>query len=183
LNDPEGKVDKAINDFNIAVKLQPELADAYFNRGNAYLLTGDLDKAVEDYDKSIKLSPDDAQSYCHRGLARLHLKEWDKAKVDLTAAKTKGVDIIAAFHNLYRDVATFERRNSIKLPKDIVAMLRQYPVNSFTTTQRVLTAEGKTQESFAVLELLEKFRNTGKPLSISTGSPHGVSRRGATKHL
>lgn len=31
----EGKVDKAINDFNIAVKLQPELAVAYNNRGNA----------------------------------------------------------------------------------------------------------------------------------------------------
>ena len=50
----EGKVDKAINDFNIAVKLQPELADAYCNRGNAYLLKGEIDKAIEDYSRSIK---------------------------------------------------------------------------------------------------------------------------------
>ena len=155
---------KAINDFTTAINLDPYHAGAYFNRGNAYLLRGDFDKGVEDYDMSIKLSPDDAQSYCHRGLARLHLKEWDKAKVDLTAARDKGVDIVAVFHNLYRDVATFERRNSVKLPKDIVAMLSQYPVNSFTTTQRVMTAEGETQESYAVLELLEKFRNAGKPL-------------------
>ena len=126
---------------------------------------------------SIKLSPGDAQSYCHRGFARLHLKEWDKVKADLTAAKDKGVDIVSAFHNLYRDVATFERRNSVKLPKDIVAMLRQYPVNSFTTTQRILTAEGETRESYAVLELLEKFRNTGKPLSEYL---RGQSSRGIT---
>ena len=168
---------KAINDFTIAINLDPDHAGAYFNRGNTYLLKGDFDKAVEDYDASLKLSSDDAQSYCHSGFARLHLKKWDKAKTDLTVAKNKGVDIVAAFHNLYRDVATFERRNSVKLPKDIVAMLRQYPVNSFTTTQRVLTAEGKTQESYAVLELLEKFRNTGKPLSEYL---HGQSSRGIT---
>ena len=168
---------KAINDFTTAIDLDPNHAGAYFNRGNAYLLKGDLEKAIENYDTSIKLDPDDAQSYCHRGLARLHLKEWDKTKTDLTAAKDKGVDIVAAFHNLYRDVATFERRNSVKLPQDIVAMLRQYPVNSFLTTQRVLTSEGKYQESFAVLELLEKFRNAGKPLSEYL---NGRSSRGIT---
>ena len=83
----ETGLNKAITDFATAINLDPYHAGAYFNRGNAYLLTGDFDKAVEDYDMSIELSPDDAQSYCHRGLAWLHLKEWDKAKVDLTAAK------------------------------------------------------------------------------------------------
>ncbi len=170
-------LNEAIDSFTEAIDLDPDHAGAYFNRGNAYLLKGELEEAIENYEKSIKLSPDDAQSCCHRGLARLHLKEWDKAKVDLTAAKDKGVDIVVAFHNLYRDIATFERRNSVKLPKDIVAMLRQYPVNSFTTTQRVLAADGETQESYAVLELLEKFRNTGKPLSEYL---HGQSSRGIT---
>ncbi len=156
---------KAVNDFTTAINLDPYHAGAYFNRGNTYLLKGDFETAIENYNTSIKLSPDDAQSYCHRGLAWLHLKEWDKAKVDLTAAKDKGVDVIAVFHNGYRNVAMFERRNGFKLPKDIVEMLTQYPVNSFTTTQKILTSEGKYQESFAVLELLEKFRNAGKPLS------------------
>ena len=168
---------KAINDFNTAIDLDPDHAGVYFNCGNAYFLKGDLEKAIENYDASLKLSPDDAQSYCHRGLARLRLKEWDKAKTDLMAAKKLGMDIIAAFHNLYRDVATFERRNSVKVPKDIVEMLQQYRVNSFTTTQRVLTADGETQESYAVLELLEKFRSAGKPLSEYL---NGQSSRGIT---
>ena len=64
-------------------------------------------------------------SYCHRGIAQLNLREWNKAKTDLTAAKDKGVDIIVAFHNLYRDIFTFERRNDVKVPKDIAAMLTQ----------------------------------------------------------
>ena len=207
----EGKVDKAIDDFNIAVKLQPKLAVAYNNRGNAYLLKGEIDKAIEDYSRSIKHAPKDAISYSNRSVAYLrkgkfdktiedanttialdeklsnayynraeawfHLKEWDKAKVDLTTAKKLGMDIVSTFHNAYRDVAMFERRNSVKLPQDIVAMLRQYPVNSFTTTQRVLTADGETQESYAVLELLEKFRRTGKPINEYL---HGKSSRGIT---
>ena len=193
------QVDKAIADFTTAINLDPYHAGAYFNRGNAYLLIGDFETAIENYDTSIKLSPDDAQSYCHRGLSQLHLKEWDKAKADLTIAKDKDVDIVAAFHNLYRDVATFERRNSVRLPQDIVAMLRQYPVNSFTTTQRlptsesyttmqtdddkstarqiILPAEVKSRESVAVLELLEKFRNAGKSLNEYL---HGQSSRGIT---
>lgn len=168
---------KAINDFAKAIDLDPDHAGAYFNRGNVYLLKGDFGTAIENYDTAIKLDSDDAQSYCHRGLTWLHLKEWDKVKSDLMEAKNRGIDIIAVFHNLYRDVAMFERRNGFKLPKDIVAMLTQYPVNSFTTTQKILTAEGETQESFAVLELLEKFRNAGKPLSEYL---HGQSSRGIT---
>ena len=43
-------------------------------------------------------------------------------------------------------------------------MLTQYPINPFTTTQKVVTHDGEIRESAAVLELLEKFRNAGKPL-------------------
>ena len=169
--------DRAIEDYSKAIGLNPKLFHPYYNRGNAYLQKRDFDRAIEDYSKAIELNPEFGPAYCNRGEAWLGLKEWNKAKADLTAAKDKGVDIVAAFHNSYRDVAMFERRNSVKLPKDIVAMLRQYPVNSFTTTQRVLTAEGETQESYAVLELLEKFRNAGKPLSEYL---RGQSSRGIT---
>ncbi len=173
----KGEFDLALKDYNKAIELNPELFHPYNNRGLAYLQKGNFDSAIEDYSKAIELNPELGLAYYNRGEAWLHLKEWDKAKVDLTAAKDKGVDIVAAFHNSYKDVATFERRNSVKLPKDIVTMLRQYPVNSFTTTQRVLTADGETQESYAVLELLEKFRNAGKPLSEYL---HGQSSRGIT---
>ena len=171
----KGNCDDAIADLNEVICLDSDDAVAYHRRGIVYLRKGNFDNAIVDLDKAIKMNPNDDLVYYSRGETWLHLKEWDKAKTDLTAAKDKGVDIVAAFHNLYRDVAVFERRNSVKLPKDIVAMLRQYPVNSFTTTQRVLTSEGKYQESFAVLELLEKFRNAGKPLNEYL---HGQSSRG-----
>ncbi|MYB00145.1 tetratricopeptide repeat protein [Candidatus Poribacteria bacterium] len=195
----KGELDVAVKDYSKAIELNPKLFHPYYNRGNAYLQKRDFDRAIEDYSKAIELNPELGPAYCNRGEAWLHQKEWDKAKVDLTAAKDKGVDIIAAFHNGYRNVAMFERRNSVKLPKDIVAMLTRDPVNSLLTTQRLLTGESystmqtgddksttrqtilpaeiKSRESFAVLELLEKFRRTGKPLSEYL---HGQSSRGIT---
>ena len=195
----KGELDIAIKDYSKAIELNPKLFHPYYNRGNAYLQKRDFDRAIEDYSKAIELNPELGPAYCNRGETWLHLKEWDKAKVDLTAAKDKEVDIIAAFHNGYRNVAMFERRNSVKLPKDIVAMLTRDPVNSLLTTQRLLTgesystmqtgddksitrqtilpAEVKSRESYAVLELLEKFRNTGKPLSEYL---NGQSSRGIT---
>jgi tetratricopeptide (TPR) repeat protein len=160
----KGELDVAIGDYNNAIELNPKLIHPYYNRGNAYLQKRYFDKAIKDYSKVIELDSELVQAYYNRGEAWLHLKEWDKARSDLTVAKNMGVDIVEAFHNTYRDISTFERRNDLKVPKDIVAMLKQYPVNRFTTTQKILTAEGKYQESAAVLELLEKFCNAGKPL-------------------
>ncbi len=195
----KGELDIAIKDYSKAIELNPKLLHPYYNRGNAYLQKRDFDRAIKDYSEAIELNPELGPAYCNRGETWLHLKEWDKAKVDLTAAKNKGVDIVAAFHNSYRDIATFERRNSVKLPQDLVTMLRQYPVNSFLTTQRPLTGDSystmqigsaksttrqailpveiKPNESGAVLELLEKFRNAGKPLNEYL---NGQSSRGIT---
>ena len=173
----KGNFDDAIADLNEVICLNPDDAVAYHRRGIVYLRKGDFDTAILDLNKAVKMNPNDDLVYYSRGETWLHLKEWDKAKTDLTTAKKKGLDITVAFHNSYRDVAMFERRNDVKVPKDIVAMLTQSSVNSFTTTQKILTAEGKYQESSAVVELLEKFRHAGKPLSEYL---HGHPSRGIT---
>ena len=130
--------DLAIKDYSKAIELNPELFHPHNNRGNAYRQKGDFDSAIEDYGKAIELNPELGLAYYNRSEAWLHLKEWGKAKDDLTAAKAKGVDIVAAFHNSYRDVATFERRNGIKLPKNIVAMLTRDPVNRLAHNPKTL---------------------------------------------
>ena len=173
----KGNSDNAIADLDEVIRLNPDDAVAYHRQGIVYLRKGNFDRAVINLNKAIKINSNDDLVYYSRGEVWLHLKEWNKAKTDLTAAKKLGMDIVAAFHSSYRDVAMFERRNGFRLPKDIVAMLTQYPVNSFTTTQKILTAEGNYQESSAVLELLEKFRNAGKPLSEYL---HGRFSRGIT---
>ena len=51
--------------------------------------------------------------------------EWEKAKADLHLARSMGVDTVAAFQHDYKSVAEFERKNDVKLPDDITAMLAQ----------------------------------------------------------
>ena len=105
------------------MELQPNDADAYYNRGVAYAKKGDFDNAIKDYNTAIQLNPDDADAYCNRGEAWLHLQEWEKAKSDLMAAKNMGLDIIDSFHNDYASVEDFEQKTGIQLPEDIAALL------------------------------------------------------------
>ena len=53
----------------------------------------------------------------------LYLKEWDKARSDLSVARDKGAEIIALFHDIYKNAADFERKSGVNLPEDIAAML------------------------------------------------------------
>ncbi len=159
-----GQLDKAVEAYSDAIHLKPWYAEAYYNRGMAHAKTAISPRAIEDWTMAIKLKPEFAHAFYNRGEGWLSLREWDKARADLTAAKNLGMDITAAFHNTYRSVSMFENRNGLKVPEDIVAMLRQYPVNSLTTTQKILTPDGELRNTHAVLQLLEKFRCAGKPL-------------------
>jgi tetratricopeptide (TPR) repeat protein len=47
--------DRAIADFNQAIKDDPKFAKAYMKRGVAYDDKGDIDRAIADYTKAIKL--------------------------------------------------------------------------------------------------------------------------------
>jgi tetratricopeptide (TPR) repeat protein len=50
--------DHAIADFTGALEFNPSYADAYFDRGNAFLKKGLRDRAIADYTRAIGLKPD-----------------------------------------------------------------------------------------------------------------------------
>jgi tetratricopeptide (TPR) repeat protein len=52
-----GKYDKAIYDYNEAIKLAPDLMNVYYNRGCAYANQGLYPLALQDFDKELELSP------------------------------------------------------------------------------------------------------------------------------
>ena len=156
--------DRAIKDHTKAIELSPNSANAYNNRGVTYGEKGDADCAIENYTKAIELNSNHDIAYYNRGIVWLHLQEWDKAKVDLTTAKGLGMDIIAAFHNSYRDVETFERRENFKLPEDLALLLTQRRRTRYPKTRRVLDADGKPLESPNVVNLLAQLCSAGMPL-------------------
>ena len=48
------------------------------------------------------------------------------------------MDIIASFHNEYKNVEAYERANRVKLPEDIAAMLTQRRRSRYPKTEKVL---------------------------------------------
>ena len=49
--------DKAIPDFNEAIRFNPQLAGAYIGRGHAHCGKKAFDKAIADYDQALKIDP------------------------------------------------------------------------------------------------------------------------------
>ena len=119
----KGEVDRAIEDYTLALEFNSNFADAYHNRGYAHYGRGEFALATGDYNRAIQLKPENVLYYKNRSMALLHLHEWEKAKEDLTIARNMGENIITLFHDLYSNIEDFEQKHNVKLPEDIAAML------------------------------------------------------------
>ena len=84
----KGDRDRAIADFNEAIRLDPDPKDAraYNNRGLAWRNKGDLDRAIADYSEAIRLDPKYAFAYNNRGFAWRDKDDLDRAIADYTEA-------------------------------------------------------------------------------------------------
>jgi tetratricopeptide (TPR) repeat protein len=67
--DNRGLHDQAISDYNQALALKPDDAEAYFNRGDTFEKLGRRDEAIADYRSALNYDPNDDAS--KRALARL----------------------------------------------------------------------------------------------------------------
>ncbi len=57
-------------DFNEAIRLNPNDAEAYNNRGAVRLQQGDIEGAIADYNEAIRLNPSYADAYYNLAKAR-----------------------------------------------------------------------------------------------------------------
>ena len=53
----EGDFNKAISDFDEALKINPQFAGAYNGRGSSWASKGEFDKALEDFSAALKINP------------------------------------------------------------------------------------------------------------------------------
>jgi len=85
-NNNKADYDLAIAEFDRAIKLDPNIAEAYFGRGRGYLRKGDNSRAVADYSQAIRLNPNDIISYSNRGRAYARMGDYDNAVADFESA-------------------------------------------------------------------------------------------------
>jgi lipoprotein NlpI len=82
----KGEYDRAIADYNDAIRLDPQFVQAYVNRGRTWSNKADYDRALADYNEAIRLSPQDARAYLNRGVTRFAQGQFESAQADVSAA-------------------------------------------------------------------------------------------------
>ena len=88
-----GQYDRAIQDYDQAIRLNPNWAEAFNNRGRAYSDKGQHDRAIQDLDQAIRLNPNFAEAFYNRGHAYADkaVQRWQPAwtESDLQQCVTK----------------------------------------------------------------------------------------------
>jgi tetratricopeptide (TPR) repeat protein len=80
------KYDMAIREFDKALRIRPNYAEALQNRARAYYQKGDIDRAIEDYTAVLRIWPDDFTALANRGVAYYQKGDIDRAIEDYDAA-------------------------------------------------------------------------------------------------
>ena len=81
-----GEFKSAIEVYDAVIRLTPDFADAYINRGDARKNLGDFENALKDYDTAIRLGGDYAYVYYNRGDAKDDLGDQKGAIKDFDSA-------------------------------------------------------------------------------------------------
>jgi tetratricopeptide (TPR) repeat protein len=74
-----GEMQKALRDYNAALKFNPHLASAYNNRANYYAACGELSAALADYDRAIDFNPRHVRAWINRGITLRDLGQYEQA--------------------------------------------------------------------------------------------------------
>ncbi len=89
----DGLYNRAIADYDTAVRLDPDLPASYNNRGVAYGKLGMHQRAIDDYDIAIRLNSNDFVAFKNRGNAHFYLGDFGVAARDFeTLADDKPSD-------------------------------------------------------------------------------------------
>lgn len=93
------QLDDILDDLNRVAELSPDMAVAFFNKGNVLLEAGALNEAVEAYSQAIAIKRDFGEAYYNRGYAALRAGLRERGIADLSKAGELG---IAGAYNLMK---------------------------------------------------------------------------------
>ena len=111
----------AIDAYDHSVRLKPDYAEAYYNRGVAKSDLGRHEQAIADYDEAIRLKPDYAEAYSNRGGAKSKLGRHEDAIADHDEAIRLRPDAAFAYYN--RGVANTQLDRMDAAQQDLKAAL------------------------------------------------------------
>src|SRR5262249_48767532 len=90
----KGQTDRALQDFDRSIEMNPGHIDALFNRGSIHFRNGDYDKASHDIDQVMRLEQRHAGAIYVRGLLKLKKGGVGSGNADMATAKAIAPHIV-----------------------------------------------------------------------------------------
>ena len=78
----KGEYDRAVQDYDQSIKLNPNYSRTFNNRGVAYQKKGEYDLAIKDFDEAIRLNAEYANAFANRAQTYQHKGEYERAARD-----------------------------------------------------------------------------------------------------
>lgn len=88
-----------LEDYNKAIEMNPNSAEAYSKRGIVYGRLKEYEKAMEDYNKAIELEPNFSSAYFNRGCVYKEMKQDEKALAEFNKVIELQPKYSAAYNN------------------------------------------------------------------------------------
>jgi tetratricopeptide (TPR) repeat protein len=152
----KGEFDKAIEDFDQALRLDPNFTQAYYNRGKVWGLKGEFDKDIADCDQALRLDPNFTLAYYNRGKAWGLKGEFDKAIADFDQALRLDPNYAPAFNN--RGLCWKGKDQFDKAIADFDQALRLDPNFALAFNNRGLSWQGKGEFDKAIADYKQALR-------------------------
>jgi len=142
-------LDEKLRFYSEAVRLQPNVALAFYNRGGTRMAKGDLVGALADYNEAIRLRSSDADAFNNRGFVHYKTGDLDSALADYTRAIRLKPDLASAFNN--RGCARHDKGDLVGALADCNAAIRLKPdfAEAFDSRGNVRRAQGDLEGALA----------------------------------
>ena len=104
-------VDKAMDDYQVYIRMKTDDAGVFSNIGNIYGLRGETDKSLEAYSRSITLDSLESKTWLNRAITYTRAKQFDRAMKDYEKALALKPGFIPVYENrsyAYREMGRFE---------------------------------------------------------------------------
>ena len=165
---------EAIADFDKAIELNPEDAEAYYNRGSAKDDLKQHKEAIADYDKAIELNPKFSAAYNNRGVVKGKLKQHKEAIADFdTVIKLKPEDAQAYYNRglAYREVGKKEEADAdFRTWTELIGeSTKEIKETSETVKSKIEAVEEKTENIAKQTEETQAFQKTLEALKETIG--------------
>ena len=159
----KGEYDRAIEDYNKAIELNPEYTYAYNNRGLAYYNKGEYERAKNDFEKAMELDPEDEYPVANMGEIYFQRGEFSSALEWLNKALNMKDESDVFNSVFYKKILIYkEQKNKEfidivldKAEKYIKNQIKKYPKKAFNyldLAEIYCEAEKKIDEAKKLVE-------------------------------